>query len=235
MPESAAQDETGNGGEDQEGGADGAGGYGHEEGPHPGNDWSDVAGEAIDQAESGEDTGLLDGSSALEDAVGHEQDREDRDVKSQEAPWRPYNPGLDEVVIVQPSRQGRDHDDEVARLLIKDVTRESAWLRARLRSVVRSLEMTSTYHGTPKGRRLSSRYFVDSHAALRNGEVPNKAYSVKSTKVPRAPGGSPRVRRVVHLEYSINWRWDFSPFPASNPGSPPRHSRFEARPFGWIS
>jgi len=167
---------------DTDEGGDGAGGHGYDDKQHPGNeDWSNVAEEAIDQTD--EDTGLLDNNAALSDAVGNEQDKEDRDVEGNEAPWRPYDPGLDEIVIVGPSAQGRDHDDSVALQIIRSVTREAAWLRARLRSVVRSLEMTSTFHGVPKGRRLSPRYLVDSKAALRNGQSPTKAYSVTSHKI----------------------------------------------------
>ena len=111
------------------------------------------------------------------------QAKEHKDIKVDEAPWNPYDPGLDEVQIVGPSTDGRDYDTRVAIQIIKSVTRETSWLRARLRAIIRSMEMTSTYHGVPKGRGLSPRFFVDSKAALMNGKQPSKAYFVKSTKV----------------------------------------------------
>jgi len=168
---------------DAEGGS-GAGGYGYDDQQHPGNeDWSEVALDAVNQAEAGAGTHLQDNNSALEQAVGKEQDKEEKGIEDGEAPWKPYDPSLDEIIIVGESNKGRDHDDDVARRIIKSVTRESAFLRARLRTVVRSLELTRVYHGAPKGRRLSSRYLVDSVATIKGGKPPTKAFCVKSAKV----------------------------------------------------
>ena len=156
----------------------GAGGHHHAEGVHEGNEhaWEEIAEQALNDALSGKGTHILDNNAALERALNSAEDKEDRDTQKEEAPWRPYNPCLDEALLVQPSRKGREHDMSEATKLVKSVTSESAYTRARLRNIVRALEMTSTVHGVPKGRNLSARYLVDSKAALKGQEMPKRAY-----------------------------------------------------------
>ena len=163
----------------------GAGGHCHEQGPHEGNNfqWENVAGQALADAQCGEDTHTLDNNTALEDAVNAAEDREDKDLQTGEAPWAPYNPGLDKAILVRPSRHGKEHDMAEATRLVKSVTSESAYTRARLRNIVRALEMTSTVHGVPTGRSLSSRYLVDSKAALKGKQIPKKAYYRKGIQM----------------------------------------------------
>ena len=160
-----------------------AGGH-HDAGDeHEGNDWSDIANDACDQIESGEDTGTKDANSALEEAFDSQTEREDRDVKGGEAAWRPYDQGKDKADYVKPSHQGKAHDTKQADNLIKSVREETAYLRARLRTIVRALEMTSTVHGVPKGKGLSSKFLVDTKATLMAREQPQKAYFRQGVKV----------------------------------------------------
>jgi len=169
------QPDIGPDGSDQSGGA---GGHHHAQGPHAGNDhkWEDVAEQALNDAQSGKDTHALDNNKALENAVNAAEDKEDSDTETGEAPWKPYNPGLDEALLVPHSGRGREHDMAEATKLVKSVTSESAYTRARLRNIVRALEMTSTVHGVQHGRNLSTRYLVDSKACLRGGEMPKRPY-----------------------------------------------------------
>jgi len=169
-------------GDDAEGG-DGAGGHQDAGEDHQGNDWSDIANDACDGIESGEDTGLKDGNEALEEAFDAEQEREERTVKGDEAAWRPYDQGLDKAEYVKPSHQGKNHDTQQADHLIKSVKAETSYLRARLRTIVRALEMTSTVHGVPKGKGLSSKFLVDTKASLRAGDQPEKAYFRQGIKI----------------------------------------------------
>lgn len=181
------QGESGGEGEASEGndadGGDGAGGHQDAGEDHAGNDWSDIANDACDGMESGEDSGLKDSNEALEEAFDAEQEREDRTVKSDEAPWRPYDQGLDKAEYVHPSHQGKAHDQQQADHLIKSVKAETSYLRARLRTIVRALEMTSTVHGVPKGKGLSSKFLVDTKATLLAKQQPEKAYFKTGTKI----------------------------------------------------
>lgn len=153
------------------------GGHCYEEGPVQGNDWSDLASEALSQA--GKGANLKDNNTALEGAVATEtaaEDKREGGMKRGEAMWQPYAPEDDEFLMVEPSAKGKDHDRQMADLLYASVKAEAAFLRARLRQIVRALEMTDVIHGTRKGRRLSSRFLVDSRVALKGREAPKRAY-----------------------------------------------------------
>jgi hypothetical protein len=157
-------------------GAEG-GGHNYEEGNVEGNDWSKLADDALDGADEG--SGLKDNNSALEEAVNAESDDEERHeggVKRGERAWRPHDPALDEFVFVEPSRAGKDHDREQADRLYASVKDEASFLRSRLRQIVKALEMSTVVHGTRKGRRLSSRFLVDSRVTLMGKEQPKRAY-----------------------------------------------------------
>jgi hypothetical protein len=157
-------------------GAEG-GGHNYEEGPVAGNDWSDLADDAIDGADDG--AGLKDNNTALEEAVGEESDDEERregGVKGSERAWRPYDPSQDEFLVVPASRAGKDHDRAVAERLYASVKDEASYLRSRLRSIVKALEMNDVVHGTRRGRRLSQRFLVDSKVTLMSGRGPKRAY-----------------------------------------------------------
>ena len=168
-------DET-DGGSDSGGCPGSAGGHHHDKKDHPGDDWTDVAEDALDQAADGKDLGLKDGNSALEDAFDAVREKDNSDIGEGEAPWNPYDPDMDEAHLVQPSAKGKAHDGEAADRIIRSVKRETAFLRARLRTVIKSIEMSHTVHGVPKGRGLSSRFLVDSKAALNAQDFPTRAY-----------------------------------------------------------
>ena len=132
--------------------------------------------EALQQASSGEGTGLKDAGEALAEALKSEMGKEDRDTHHNEAPWCPYDPGLDSASLVRPSKHGQEHDLAQAEEILRDMQEETRFLRARLRNVIRSLEMTSVTHGVIKGSRLSSRFLVDTRVALLGKETPKRAY-----------------------------------------------------------
>lgn len=162
--------------EDIDSSNNGSGGGSGEDGEHKGNDWSDVANDACEDMESGDDTGLKDSNSALEEAFNSEKEKEDKGLQDQEAPWRPYDQGLDKAEYVNPSIKGKDYDRQQADYLIKSVKAETAYLRARLRTIVRALEMSGVVHGVARGKGLSSKYLVDSRIAVQSGEQPQRAY-----------------------------------------------------------
>ena len=159
---------------------DGAPGGGHNyEAPEiEGNDWSKLVDEALEGAE--DENGLRDNNSALEEAVGDEAEDEERGeggVKVGERPWRPYDPAQDEFLLVGPSRGGKDHDRDLATRLYASVKDEASFLRSRLRTIVKALEMNTVIHGTRRGRRLSGRFLVDSRNTLKGGQQPKRAYT----------------------------------------------------------
>lgn len=80
------------------------------------------------------------------------------------------------MIFVEPSGKGRDHDAAQADKLYESVRVESCFLRSRLRQIIRAMEMTSVVHGTPKGRRLSGRFLVDSKVTIMSGDMPRRAY-----------------------------------------------------------
>ena len=164
---------------DPHGGGAKGGGANYENAAHAGNDWSDLADQALEGAEDG--TGLKDNNTALEEAVGVEQKKEDRQeggVKTGEKAWRPYDPSADEYLMVGPSKHGKEKDGEKAARYYSSVKDEASFLRARLRQIVKALEMRDVIHGVPKGRRLSGRFLVDSKVALMAKQFPKRAYKV---------------------------------------------------------
>jgi len=182
-------DETQTG--DSEGGSESdqhqnaAGGYEFDEKPLKGNDWSNIAEDAMEDAAAEKDTGIKNNNSALQDGFETVQDKEDKNTKLQDGEqiWKPYDPGLDRIEFVRPSGQGKEYDREQAGNVIKSVKSEAAFFRARLRLVIKSLEMTSTHHGVPKGRRMSNRFLVDSKISLRAKQSPTKAYYRKGQTI----------------------------------------------------
>ena len=136
----------------------------------------------MNQIENGEadTTGLLDSNSALEEAFGtandKEEDRNNGNVETGEALYAPYHKHEDKVEFVQPSSKGRDNDQRRADRILSSVKGEASFLRARLRTIVRAMEMTDTVHGLRKGSGLSERFLVDSKVALMGGRIPSRAY-----------------------------------------------------------
>lgn len=160
--------------------AGGAGGYADQKPVEP--DWSQLADDAMTQAEQDEDLGLQDAGSALEDAVNAQVEHEEQ-IQEGEAPWRPYDTSRDQAAVVKESARGMDTDKQNADLIVNSVKEEIAYLRARLRSMVRSIEMTGTSRGVPKGRALSSRYLTDTVAAIRAGKEPKRAFDRRGATI----------------------------------------------------
>ncbi len=122
---------------------------------------------------------MLDNSTALEGAVAADEAKAlkaEGGIKSGEVRWQPFDPTLDEVNFVQPSARGKDADMELADKLYASIREEASFLRSRFRQIIRAMEMTSTVHGMPKGRRLSGRFLVDSKVTLMGGMMPKRAY-----------------------------------------------------------
>lgn len=165
------QDKDSDAGDAQEGGT-GAGGHHYEAGPAKA--WDVVAQELLTAAENGEENGLLDNNTALEGAVEEQREEEDRDCRGNEAPYRPYDPSLDQVDYVGPSNRGQGNDERRANEMLEGVRTETAYLRARLRNIVRSVMQTAVEHGVRRGRGLSERQFVDDVCCLRGGRMPDR-------------------------------------------------------------
>lgn len=134
---------------------------------------------ADDVLKDGDSEGLKGATEQLGEDITDQADKEDgsnEDVQEGEAPWRPLNPHLDEHRVVRCSSKGKEHDRREANKISKRVRRISHYLRARLRNIVQAQEIVSTLHGVPKGRGLSMQFLVDSHATLKGGKMPGKAY-----------------------------------------------------------
>lgn len=160
-----------------------------------------VAQSYLNAAANGVRTGLKDGASALESAVNGAKDREDRDCKKDEAPYRPYTTDDDKVAPAKPTKSGVAADRAMVDELTKSVRRECAFLRARLRSVFRALEEVETVHGVRRGASLSDRTLVDSAASLRAGRAPDRAYQRTGDRVDNS------LAAVVVLDQSGSMGW----------------------------
>lgn len=163
--------------------AHGAGGH-HDSGlEHPGNDFSDLANEALEQAESGESSGAKDGSSAMEEVFADERKADDKDTKRGEAPYRPYDYSMDQIHVIEPSVRGKDYDSQQAGILCASVKTEASFLRARMRNIVKATEMTSVTHGVRRGPALAEQYLVDTRVSLMHREEPRRAFSITDEQI----------------------------------------------------
>lgn len=179
--------------------APGAGG--HHWDPERAKAWEMVAEEVLDAATKGEEAGLRDLSSALEEAFEAVRDREGADCTDAERVWRPYNPALDIITVVPPSDAGKADDQRRAKALLASVKAECSFLRARLRSIVRAVEQRSVVHGVRRGRELSERMLVDSVAAIRSGQAPSRAYFTVSDKIDTS------IAAAIVIDQSSSMAW----------------------------
>jgi hypothetical protein len=186
----AGGDGSGNEGEGGDGDASGSNGggegnlndlEGHAAGGHfdagedfEGYDWEEIAKAAMEKADK--DEGLLDVNTALEQAVNEALAKEDRIFGAEEAPWRPYDPGLDIAALVRPSGRGQDNDAKIVDQYLEETKSMCAYLRSRLRTVVHSLEIVHITHGKRRGRGLSGRFITDTVSTLKAHEQPQHAY-----------------------------------------------------------
>jgi hypothetical protein len=149
---------------------------GHEWDPERAKAWEVIAENLLDVALDEQAAGLMDISSALGAAFQHIRDAEQGGLEEDERPWRPWSTDYDIVQRVEPSDHGKENDDIRSKLLVDSVRAEVAYLRTKLRILVRSVEQQSTAHGLRHGRGLSERMLVDSVASLRAGTMPQRAY-----------------------------------------------------------
>lgn len=148
---------------------------GHQGDTEPAEEWNLTAQDFLNDAESG-NNGLIDNNEALQGAFGEESEKEDACCKLGERPYRPFDRSKDSAAFVSPTRSGKANDGTRAQVILNSVKSQCSYLRARLRTMVRSMEQTNIEHGTRRGKGLSERRFVDSRAALMSGRVPNRAY-----------------------------------------------------------
>lgn len=95
--------------------------------------------------------------------------------------WNPPDPSRDIAHVVK--SRNRSLDTQRASDMLTEVRSTVAYLRARLRSIVRAQEMTSVIHGVPRGKKLSDRKLASTVCDLKSGEMPRQAYQTKTTKV----------------------------------------------------
>ena len=144
--------------------------------PVEGNDFSDVANDAVSDAEQGKGTGLKDNNSALGDSVEEAVEKETGTVLEGEKAYRPYDPSKDQVIIVPPSSRGRSWDAQQARNMLDSVREQTSYLRARLANIFRALEQVDIVHGTRTGLDLSDPFLVDTALDIMAGARPDRAY-----------------------------------------------------------
>lgn len=145
--------------------------------------WAVSAEDFFASAATGDSTGLMDLGIAMEAAITQARKDEEEDLADDERPWQPWTTNLDIVQKVLPSNNGQADDEKRARQLLDSVRSQTAYLRAKLRVLLRSVEQRSTAHGVRRGKGLSERMLVDSVASLRSGTLPSRAYYDVSDKI----------------------------------------------------
>ena len=147
----------------------------------PTKDWSNIAQQLLDSKING----MLDSASALGASFEETKNRETGTLPQDEALWMPYSTEKDQVAVVGYTAKsgGREHDEEVADLLLAEVKEDTAFLMSRFRTILRTLEQTRTTHGAPRGRRLDPRFLVDTVASLRGGVEPRRAFLTKGSQL----------------------------------------------------
>jgi hypothetical protein len=145
--------------------------------------WEVSAEDFLTAAGQGDSAGLMDLAEALESTIKQVRDDEEEGLADDERPWRPWTTSLDVVQKVEPSDKGREDDEVRSKLLLDSVRSQTAYLRAKLRVLVRSVEQRSTAHGVRRGKGLSERMLVDSVASIRSGSFPSRAYYEVSEKI----------------------------------------------------
>jgi len=141
----------------------------------------EVAGQALQEALAGKNPDLLDGSSALGQAIRAEEDKQVGAVLKGEQPYRPWDPGLDIVCLVDtPDRKAAL---KKARQILDSVKQECSYFRSRLANIAKAVEMTDTVHGLRKGRKLSEKLLVNTYVDILSGAIPQRAYQDTSSRV----------------------------------------------------
>lgn len=154
------------------GGGNDAGGHNHVTGESD----RDLAQEILDQAAQAQDkgeTGTKDYAELMEEAISDISEDEMKDCKQGEQPWRPYTLENDEIRIV---RANKGDDLDRANQILTEVREQARYLRARFRTLLRSMEIKGSTHGLRRGKGVSERFLVDSYATLRDGALPKRAY-----------------------------------------------------------
>jgi hypothetical protein len=126
----------------------------------------DIANALINAMEAGEETGLADNNSALQDAI--EGGNKDENCEDEEQVWRPYNPSLDTI------SHPKSRNIEKARRLQSQVKKEIAYLTSKLRSKFLQARSPQVVHGVRHGRELSERRLVESVTEIRSGRRPTR-------------------------------------------------------------
>jgi hypothetical protein len=155
-----------------------AGGHQYDPNPVRGTDLVNEAVKILDQGSR-----LKNLETILEEAVAKHLNKENKLESFGEQAWNPYDQSLDQILVVPPSALGKEHDRAVAKKLLEDIKTNCAYLRARLRSVVRSLEQVGIRRGVPKGKALSARHLTDTKACLISGVKPTKAFEEVGAKM----------------------------------------------------
>lgn len=143
--------------------------------PGKGHDLEALGSELADLASSGVRSNLQDMSSALEAGIGEVEKELESKVRRGERRWRPEDQSLDQLNVVGPSMNGKEHDLKAARMLLSSVRNEASYLLSRLRVVFRTVQIREFHHGVRRGKGLSEPYLVDSFIELKSGRFPSRS------------------------------------------------------------
>lgn len=126
----------------------------------------------FEEALSNGGTDILDGNSAMKQAVEETVKELVNECKSGEKPFLLGDTTHDKILWAD----NDDHSRKVAQVLLNQVRNRTNYLRTALRQMVRAMEYTHITHGVKRGKGLSARTLVDTALSVRSGKMPNRAY-----------------------------------------------------------
>jgi Mg-chelatase subunit ChlD len=146
-----------------------------------------LAAQLLEALLAGGETGILDGSDALQGAL--EGEGVEDDTGRDEQAWCPYTTDADQIYV--PRNSGREL--ETAQRYKNSVKTEVAALRSKLRSKYLQARTPTTVHGVRRGEALS----------LRSGVLVNSVIDLKSGRRPNRPDQRKVQKEVCSLASAI--------------------------------
>ena len=113
-------------------------------------------------------SGVLDMNSALGAAV--KEFCSSQKMPPGESPYRPFSTSDDSVVMAPPTFRSAYEK------MVAPVKETTSYIRGRLSTMFRSLELGIRAHGVPRGLALSNRMIVDTYGSIRAGQTPQRAF-----------------------------------------------------------
>lgn len=135
-----------------------------------------TAQETLNQISKGERLLNLTYESLASKHVQQLRDEEDEELNEDEAPYRAYNPSLDKKKVVGPSLAQRPADRRLVRQTLREVRKETTFLRSRLRALILDRADRHAIRASRVGSRLSLPKLVPTKIELLSRQRPRSPF-----------------------------------------------------------